>query len=128
MPICEDRYDVVGTVHDGEESESIDGDVFTDTDPFECELASDTQTVDFIFNGFSTDSVTGCTYTLVRRDKATGATLGTTETLDCIDDELIFEVVATPVSSDPDCVGLSVIEVDPKVHVTWGKGGTTNCP
>ncbi|MFV8750001.1 hypothetical protein ACNOYE_05595 [Nannocystaceae bacterium ST9] len=128
LPTCDNSYDVVGTVHDRVESESIDGDVFTDLDPFECELASANQTVDFNFNGASTDSVTGCTYTLVRRDKATGAPLGATETLDCVDNEITFEVIATPLSSDPDCSGLSVIEVDPKVHVTWGKGGSTVCP
>jgi hypothetical protein len=118
MNTCGNSYTVVGAIYDGEEAESIDNYVFTDREPFECALASATQTVVFSFNSSATDPVTGCTYNIVRKHKATGLTLGATETLECGDLERHYEVIATPATGDPDCSGLSVIDVDPKINIT----------
>jgi hypothetical protein len=125
MPTCEGRYQVLGAIYDGEETESIDNVVFTDHDPFECEMVSATQSVNFIFNTTSIDSVTGCSYTIVRKHKTTGATLSTTETLECGDRTRHYEVIATPQTSDPDCSGLPIIYVDPKINITHSPGTVT---
>lgn len=83
LETCENSYTVVGAIYDGEETESISNNVFTDREPFECELASATQSVVLSLNSSATDPVTSCTYNVVRKHKATGLTLGATETLEC---------------------------------------------
>jgi hypothetical protein len=125
MPTCASSYNVVGAVYDGDETESIDNVVFTDHDPFECEMVSVTQSVNFVFNTSSTDPVTGCTYNIVRKHKTTGVNLSTTETLECGDRKRHYEVIATPLTADPDCSGLPIIYVDPKINVTYSPGSVT---
>ena len=115
---CDDDYIVVGSVSNGDEDESIASVVFTDNDPFECELSDNEQQVDFIFNASATDPVSDCTYTIERKHKSTGLTLSATETLDCGNTSVQYEVIATPLTSDPDCSGLSAIYVDPKIQIS----------
>ena len=120
LTTCASSYQVVGAVSGGAESESIQGVVFTDTNPFECNLASSSQAVVFNFNSTVTDPVTSCTYTLARTNKVTEGSVGSSVTLSCANSELHYGVTATPVSTDPDCNGLSPIVVDPKITVTTG--------
>jgi hypothetical protein len=116
-PTCNSTYQVVGVVSGGVETESILGTVFTDSSPFECTLASSTQSVTFNFNASSTDLATGCEYDLVRETKVGEVVLDSAEVLDCNNVEIHYGVVAMPRVGDSDCNGLPRIVVDPKIKL-----------
>lgn len=119
---CSDNYSVKGAVSAGELSESINGQDFTDGAPFECELTTSAQQVQFDFNDSSTDSSTSCKYALTYTNNDGGAAFSGSQTLDCSNAALGFTVTATPDSGSSSCRGLPVLVEDPEIQLK-----TKNC-
>ncbi len=117
---CANAYDVVGAVRSGVLTESINGQSFTDTAPFECVLLAATQQVVFSFNDSSTDPTSGCKYTLTYT--VDGSPMSSPQTLNCPNPALAFTTTATPDSGDPKCDGKPTIVLDPKIVLK-----TNNC-
>jgi len=119
---CSDSYSVKGAVNSGELSESINGQDITDGVPFECELTTSAQQVQFNFNDSSTDSSTSCKYALTYTNNDGGAPFSGSQTLDCSNSALGFTTTATPDSGSSSCRGLPVLTEDPEIQLK-----TKNC-
>ncbi|MCH9683847.1 MAG: hypothetical protein K0V04_20615, partial [Deltaproteobacteria bacterium] len=109
---CSPTYSALAAVDDGVLSISINGETFTDADPFVCTLASNEQVVVFDFNDESVDPGDACSYALVYES---GGTTFDTQRLSCLLPELEFSIVATPDATDPDCDGKPRLHEDPKI-------------
>lgn len=116
---CEDAYDLVASVEDGALHESVDGTVFTDSDPFVCWAEDEDQTVALRFNRTTEDPANNCAYFLSYWHKSSGESFPSPQFLSRSRvDRIQFGVTATPDSTDSDCRGLDQIILDPVVRLS----------
>lgn len=112
---CASSYTVKAAISGSDLQEKINGNVFTDSSPFTCELASASATADFVFVTTVTDD--SCTYDMSYLNDATQNSFSGTQTLSCSSLELDFSSTATPQASNPGCRGKTTLTDDPKIKL-----------
>jgi hypothetical protein len=118
---CAASYVVKAAISGTDLSESINGNTFTDANPFVCQLATSTSTVSFGFEVTVTSD--DCTYDLsyviegptTSCSNPTGTPFSGSQTLNCALAELDFLSLATPQTGDRGCTGKTTLCEDPKI-------------